>query len=102
MSNFCDDRIDDALRQIARCRPFAADGREQTVQAVVLAVIDQFGAAAGAVGIAGAVIDQWTQAGIEILDLVACQMRAGQVLVDEGEETCDVALRSRRRRRDAP
>ena len=71
----------DTSRQIARGRPFAADGGEQSIETVVLAVVDEFGAAAGAIGVARAVIDQRAQARIEIFDLVAASCAPGRCLL---------------------
>ena len=78
MPSFSTSAVDDRLRQIARRRPLAADGGEQSVKAVVLAVVDQFGAAAGAIGVAGAVIHQRPQAGIEVLDMSRVRLRVGR------------------------
>src|SRR6476660_2463712 len=77
---------------MARGRPFSSDGGEQSIETIILAVVHKLGAAAGAIGVAGAIVDQWAQARIEELDLVAGERRLRKVLVDEGEEVRDVAL----------
>ena len=88
----CHQRIGDGFGQIARGGPFAAQRREQPVQAAFPAMIHQFGAAAGIVAVLGAVADQRPQAGIEEFDLSARQRRGGQIFAEGGEEAFDIAF----------
>ena len=87
------ERVDHLCGQVARRRPLAADGGEQIRRPIVLAMVDQLGAAAGAIGVARAVVHQRPQARIEMLDVARASARAaGKICVDEGEEASDVGL----------
>ena len=95
---FFHQRIGDAFGQCPRGGPFAAQGREQSVNAFA-GMIHQFGAAADAIGALAAIGHQRPQAGIGEQHIFAPQLRRRQIAVDDGEEGFDIAFAHRHRAR---